>query len=126
MQLKKTQKMLRYTSASPKKFTYTAQNSIKKLLEKDKKTRQVIKNFEKKKIILKSISNNLHLTNLIRFNALNSVSKMQKKSSKVLISNRCINTINKKKFNKLTKFSRIVFLKLVRNKKIYGLKKTNN
>ena len=99
---------------------------MKKLLEKDKKTRQVIKNFEKKKIILKSISNNLHLTNLIRFNALNSVSKMQKKSSKVLISNRCINTINKKKFNKLTKFSRIVFLKLVRNKKIYGLKKTNN
>eukprot|EP00797_Seminavis_robusta_P035596 Sro884_mit_g215970.1 rps14 (87) ;mRNA; f:42339-42599 len=87
---------------------------MKKLLEKDKKTRQVIKNFEKKKIILKSISNNLNLTNLIRFNALNSVSKMQKKSSKVLISNRCINTINKKKFNKLTKFSRIVFLKLVR------------
>ena len=99
---------------------------MKKLLEKDKKVRQKIKNFEKKKIILKSISNNLNFTNLIRFNALNNITKVQKKTSKALISNRCINTINKKKFNKLTKFSRIVFLKLARNKKIYGLKKTSN
>ena len=97
---------------------------MKKLLEKDKKNRQKIKEFEKKKFILKSISNNLNLTNLIRFNALNSINNMQKKTSKVFISNRCINTINKKKFNKLTKFSRIVFLKLARHKKIYGLVKT--
>jgi len=94
---------------------------MKKLLEKDKKIRKKIKNFEKKKFILKSLANNLNLTNLIRFNALNNLSKMQKKTSKVFISNRCINTINKKKFNKLTKFSRIVFLKLARSKNIYGL-----
>ena len=98
---------------------------MKKLLEKDKKIRKKIKNFEKKKFILKSLANNLNLTNLIRFNALNNLSKMQKKTSKVFISNRCINTINKKKFNKLTKFSRIVFLKLARSKSIYGLTKTS-
>ena len=98
---------------------------MKKLLEKDKKIRQKIKNFEKRKLILKSISNNLNFTNLVRFNALNSITKMQKQTSKVFISNRCVNTINKKKFNKLTKFSRIVFLKLARNKKIYGLNKTS-
>lgn len=98
---------------------------MKKLLEKDKKIRKKIKDFEKKKFILKSIVNNLNLTNLIRFNALNNINKIEKKTSKVFISNRCINTINKKKFNKLTKFSRIVFLKLARNKSIYGLNKTS-
>ena len=96
---------------------------MKKLLEKDKKTRKNIKIFEKKKFILKSITNNLNFTNLIRFNAFNTINKISKKTSKVFVSNRCINTINKKKFNKLTKFSRIVFLKLAKNKKIYELKK---
>jgi ribosomal protein S14 len=98
---------------------------MKKLLAKDKQTRKKIKNSEKKKFILKTIVNNINLANLIRFNALNNVNKMQKKTSKVFISNRCINTINKKKFNKLTKFSRIVFLKLARNKSIYGLNKAS-
>ena len=97
---------------------------MKKLLEKDKKIRQKIKKFEKKKLILKSISNNLSFTNLVRLNALNDLTKMQKKTSKVSISNRCVSTINKKKFNKLTKFSRIVFLKLARHRKIYGLVKS--
>lgn len=99
---------------------------MKKLLEKDKKTRKKIKNFEKKRFVLKSIARNLNLTNLIRFNALDNINKIQKKTSKVFISNRCINTINKKKFSKITKFSRIVFLKLARNKSIYGLNKTNS
>jgi ribosomal protein S14 len=98
---------------------------MKKLLAKDKQTRKKIKDSEKKKFILKTIVNNINLANLIRFNALNNVNKMQKKTSKVFISNRCINTINKKKFNKLTKFSRIVFLKLARNKSIYGLNKAS-
>lgn len=98
---------------------------MKKLLEKDKKIRNKIKDFEKKKYILKSITNNLNLTNLVRLNALTNISKIQKETSKVFLSHRCINTINKKTFNKLTRFSRIVFLKLARNKSIYGLTKTN-
>jgi ribosomal protein S14 len=51
--------------------------------------------------------------------------KLSKQTSKSYISNRCVNTINKKKFNNLTHYSRIVFLKLVRNKNIYGLNKTS-
>jgi ribosomal protein S14 len=98
---------------------------MKKLLEKDKKTRKKIQNFEKKKLVLKILLNNLNLTNLIRFNALTSLNKTDKKTSKVFISNRCINTINKRKFNKFTKFSRMVFLKLARSKKINGLIKAS-
>ena len=96
---------------------------MKKLLEKDKKTRKKIQNAEKKKFVLKILLNNFNLTHLIRFNALCSLNNIDKKTSKVFISNRCISTINKKKFNKFTKFSRMVFLKLARNKKIYGLTK---
>lgn len=98
---------------------------MKKLVEKDKKIRETIKTFEKKKFILKSIKNNLNFNNLIRFNALTMINKIQIRASKVFISNRCINTKNKKKFNKISKFSRMVFLKLARNKKIYGLNKAN-
>ena len=96
---------------------------MKKFLEKDKKIRKTIKNLEKKKFIFKIISNNFSLPGLLRFNAFNQLSKIPNKASKTFISNRCVNTINKKKFSKLTHFSRIVFLKLSRNKSIYGLNK---
>jgi len=96
---------------------------MKKLLEKDKKIRKNIKNLEKRKFIFKIISNNSSLPGLLRFNAFNNLNKIPHKASKTFISNRCVNTINKKKFNKLTHFSRIVFLKLSRNKSIHGLNK---
>jgi small subunit ribosomal protein S14 len=98
---------------------------MKKLLEKDKKIRKKIKKFEKKKFILKTISNNLNLPDLVRFNAFNNLNEMPKNTSKSFISNRCVNTINKKKFNKLTNYSRIIFLKLARHKSIYGLNKSS-
>lgn len=98
---------------------------MKKLLEKDKKVRKKIKKFEKKKFILKTISNNLNLPDLVRFNAFNNMNEMPKNTSKSFISNRCVNTINKKKFNKLTNYSRIIFLKLARHKSIYGLNKSS-
>jgi ribosomal protein S14 len=94
---------------------------MRKLQKKDEKIRKKVKNFEKKKFVLKTILSNLNLANLLRFNALNKTNKIQKKTSKTFISNLCINTINKKKFTKFSKFSRIVFLKLARSKKIFGL-----
>ena len=94
---------------------------MKKLLEKDKKVRKKIKKLEKKKFILKIIVNNINLPYLLRFNASNSYNTITKNASKTLISNRCIATVNKKKFGKLTHYSRIFFLKLARNKKIHGI-----
>lgn len=87
---------------------------MKKLLEKDKKVRKTIYIFEKKKFILKSIYQNLNFFNLIRWKAYLNLNLLPTKSSKTLITNRCVKTIHKKKFNKLTNFSRIVFLKLVK------------
>ena len=94
---------------------------MKKLIEKDKKIRKAIKNSEKKKFILKTILNNANLPYLLRFNAFNNLNSITKNASKTLISNRCVATINKKKFGKLTHYSRIFFLKLARSKKIHGI-----
>jgi ribosomal protein S14 len=94
---------------------------MKKLVAKDKKVRKKIKTLEKKKFILKIIQNNLNLPYLLRFNASNNLNSITKQASKTLVSNRCIATINKKKFGKLTNYSRIFFLKLAKNKKIFGL-----
>lgn len=98
---------------------------MKKLLEKDKKVRKTISEFEKKKFILKMIQNNLNLPHIVRFNAAHRLNKITKTASKTLISNRCVITINKKKFGKFTNYSRIFFLKLAQNNKIYGLTKAS-
>lgn len=94
---------------------------MKKLIEKDKKVRKKIKTLEKKKFILKIILNNVNLPYLLRFNASNNLNSITKKASKSVVSNRCIATVNKKKFGKFTNYSRIFFLKLARNKKIHGM-----
>lgn len=98
---------------------------MKKLIKKDKKIRKQIKNLEKKKFIFQIISNNTNLSNLIRFNAFHISNNLPIKSSKTFVSNRCVYTFNKKKSNKLTHFSRMIFLKLARDKKIFGLTKSS-
>jgi ribosomal protein S14 len=98
---------------------------MKKLVEKDKKVRKKIKDLEKIKFIFKIISNNSNVSNLIRFNAYYNLNSMPTGASKTFVSNRCVNTLNKKKSNKLTHFSRIIFLRLARNKKIHGLTKSS-
>ena len=98
---------------------------MKKLLAKDKKKRIIIKKLELQHFILKqiSINNNFHKTT--NWNALNKLSCLPKSSSKTYLSNRCITTINKKKFHKFSNFSRMVFLKFARNGFISGLRKSS-
>lgn len=96
-----------------------------KLIEKDKKVRRSIFNLEKKRFILKIISQNQNFFGLIRWKAKFSLNCLPIKSSKTYLSNLCVLTINKKKFNKLTNFSRIVFLKLVDKKKLSNIYKSS-
>lgn len=98
---------------------------MKKLFAKDRENRKTIKQLELEHFILKQISTNSNFLKTIRWNALYKLSNMQKKSSKTVISNRCIQTINKKTFNKFTHFSRTVFLKLVKSGYISGMRKSS-
>jgi hypothetical protein len=54
---------------------------MKKILEKDNFNRKIFECFEKQKFIIKSISKNSCFSNLIRFNALDNLKELPKKSS---------------------------------------------
>jgi ribosomal protein S14 len=98
---------------------------MKKLLEKDKILR--LKNFtsENHKVVLKSIFKDLNFFTLIRWNAFIKLQDLSSNNHKNAIINRCVYSINKKRFNKLTNFSRHIFLKLIRTGQIHGMKKSS-
>lgn len=98
---------------------------MKKLLEKDKKLRYEIKSIENQRFILKSILKNFNFFILIRWNAFLKLKFLKKQNSETSITNRCLQSINKKRLNKLTVFSRHIFLKLIRTGSITGMRKSS-
>ena len=98
---------------------------MKKLLERDKKRRQMVADLEIKRIILKSIVRNHNLLNKIRWSANIELSGLPLNSSKCRVVNRCVLTGRKSKVNKYYNFSRLSFLRLARNGLITGLKKAS-
>lgn len=98
---------------------------MKKLVEKDKKRIKYFAQLEKKNFILKSIFKNNNFFFLIRWQAFLKLKLLNSTNSKVSISLKCLYTDNKKNFNKMTFFSRHVFLKLIRSGDLYGIKKSS-
>lgn len=98
---------------------------MKKIFSKDKQNRRTLKQLELNHFILKQISTNQNFLKTTRWNALYELSNLPKESSKTILSNRCIKTINKKTFHKFTNFSRTVFLKLVKSGQISGMRKSS-
>lgn len=96
---------------------------MKNQIQKDKKKRECFLKFENKNIILKSIVKNTNLIKTIRWNAGLKLTDFELNAHKIRLVNRCILTSRKNRFNKSYKFSRLVFLKFVRNGYISGLKK---
>lgn len=98
---------------------------MKALLEKDKTLRLKITKVEDKHFILKSIVKNFNFFILIRWNAFLKLKILAKSNSQVSTVNRCLYSYNKKRFSKLTGFSRHIFLKKIRSGEISGLKKSS-
>lgn len=98
---------------------------MKKLFAKDKKNRQIIKQLELKKFILKQISTNSNFLKTTQWNAFHKFSNLSKNHSKTVLSKRCIKTINKKPFHNFTNFSRTVFLKLAKLGNLSYLRKSS-
>ena len=97
---------------------------MKKLIEKDKHFRKTVFKAEKQHFVLKSIFKNSNFFVLIRWNSFIKLKTMQNNSYKTSLLNYCAQTNNRKRFNKLTKFSRYVFLKQLRFGKISGIQKS--
>ena len=98
---------------------------MKKLFAKDKKNRHSVKQLELQHFTLKQISTNSNFLKTLRWNSFTQLAQLPSKSSKTVLSNRCLKTINKKTFHKFSKFSRIVFLKLAKLGLISGLRKSS-
>ena len=98
---------------------------MKKLFAKDRRNRKTVKQLELKHFVLKQISTNSNFLKTTRWNALYKLSHIPKTSSKTVISNRCIQTINKKSFHKFSNFSRTVYLKLIKSGYISGIRKSS-
>jgi ribosomal protein S14 len=98
---------------------------MKKLFAKDRENRKLIKETELQRFILKQISTNSNFLKTTQWNALYKISSLSKKSSKTVLSNRCVKTINKKTFHKFTNFSRTVFLKLIKSGHVSGMRKSS-
>lgn len=96
---------------------------MKKLLIKDKNLRINLKKLYKKVFVLKSLIKNKYLFKLIHFKAILLFKNLSKLFYINAVSTKCVQTFNKKNFNKFTFFSRFFFLKLIRNGKILGIKK---
>lgn len=98
---------------------------MKKLLAKDRKLRLKLTKLEKQHLILKSIFKNLNFFTLVRWNAFVKLHSLSSNGTKHSLSNRCLLSINKKRFSKVTYFSRHIFLKLIRSGQVTGLRKSS-
>ena len=98
---------------------------MKKLIIKDKKKVNSFNRCGKIHFVLSAISNNANFFYAIRRNANYKLKFLNPKSSVSTIANRCKLTVNKKRFNKLTRYSRHVFLKQIRHGKINGFQKAS-
>jgi len=98
---------------------------MKKIVEKNKKIRSTLKIIEKQHFILKAIFKNFNYFILVRWNAFLKLKILTTNSSNVSILNKCLYTKNKKRFNKLTMFSRYVFLKQIRSGNVIGMQKAS-
>jgi len=97
---------------------------MQKSNQKEKKNRTIVHDFEDTRVILKSIVKNINLINITRWNATLRLTTLPKKSIKTRLVNRCILTGRKGRLTNSYKFSRLVFLRLVREGSVSGLKKS--
>ena len=98
---------------------------MKKLFAKDRRNRLIVKQLELEHFIFKQISNNQNFSKIVRWNAFYKLVNLPKQSSKTYLSNRCVKTINRKTFHKFSKLSRTVFLRLLKNGSISGIRKSS-
>lgn len=98
---------------------------MKKLLIKDKRFRFAVKKQERYYFVFKSIFQNSNIFMLIRWNAYFRLKIFAESSSKISVLPRCVYTINRKRFNRSTPFSRHVLFKLIQSGKVSGVKKSS-
>ena len=98
---------------------------MKILLTKDKNRRDQYSLFEKKRVILKAILNDLDLSKNLRNAIYKRLLQLPKNSSRTKITNRCVITNRSKSVYKQFKMSRIVFRDLALKGQLVGVRKAS-
>lgn len=98
---------------------------MKKLVRKDLKKRKNLLIVEKNKFVSKTLINNYNFNNKIKNKFCCNLYKKLNSSYETQLNNRCIITGRKKNLNKFFKFSRLVFLRLVRSGHLFGFMKSS-
>lgn len=99
---------------------------MKRIIEKDKLRRYLLKKFSVRKFVFKSIFRNSNFLKLIKWNAFLKLKDITKvNNSTVSTINRCLLTRNKKRFFKHTFLARHTYLKSIRFGFESGIKKVS-
>lgn len=98
---------------------------MKSRIERDKKKRNLVLKFEKKRLFLKSIANDMLVPKKQRFEATLELASLPRSSSKVRVKNRCLLTGRSKSVYRELKISRIMLRELCSSGMIPGLKKSS-
>jgi small subunit ribosomal protein S14 len=98
---------------------------MKKLIERDKKRRDLVALYEKKRLFLKGIVANNNLALSVRWKAGLELSDLPKNSSKTRVKNRCILTGRSRAVDKNFKISRVCLRELAGSGSIPGLRKSS-
>lgn len=98
---------------------------MKKLYSKDQNMRMFALSSGKKQFIFKCLLKHKNIFILLKKKMCYQLFFHSKMFSKVKLINKCLFTLNKKTFNKLTLFSRFLYLKLIRLGKISGFTKSS-
>jgi ribosomal protein S14 len=113
------------------KYTSKFQNKKKvnkfmaNFIERDKKRRQLVCQYELKRIEYQSIIKNTELSKEIRYNFINKLNALSRNSSKVRVKNRCILTGRSKAVYRFCKINRIKMRELAAKGVLNGIKKSS-
>ena len=97
---------------------------MKNQIYKDKNKRILNLTSENKKYVLKSIFKNVSVVKFISYNSKLNFTKFSKSQCSSVLVNRCIASGRNKLIRTGFKFSRLMFLKHVRNGSVYGMTKS--
>lgn len=95
---------------------------MKYLIRKDKKRRILVKKYELKRLVLKSIISDQNLALIIRENSYNALVKLKNNTALSRIKNRCIVSGRSKSIFSKYKVSRFTFKMLFTSKQLSGFK----
>ena len=106
-------------------FIANKKNTMTNSIQRDQKRRILYAKYEIKRLLLKSMIRDFHLSKNIRFQSIQELNKFPRNSSASRIRNRCVQTGRAKSNYRIFKMSRITFRELALKGLLPGVTKSS-